>query len=187
MKRLIIGSLVFLFIAACASSHVLTGTARPEIDPSQVKIYSHPPANFEEVALLTATSASSWAVTEQGQTNVVIEGLKKEAAKLGANGVLITDLGSEQAGGVGINSSQMYGNTYGNTTYASGTGTTYFASHSHKSGQAVAIYVTNSRPPTQSSPNSEAESKSKSIQGCIDVCIANTSRTPEQCFDSCVD
>ena len=81
MRRLVIGSFVFLFIAACASSHVLTGTARPEIDPSQVKIYSHPPANFEEVALLTASSESSWAWTEQGKTNAVIEGLKKEAAK----------------------------------------------------------------------------------------------------------
>ena len=184
MKRLIIGSFVFLFIAACASSHVLTGTARPEIDPSQVKIYSHPPANFEEVALLTASSESSWAWTEQGKTNAVMEGLKKEAAKLGANGVLLQSLRTEGGGsGVGISSGQ----SYGSGGYAYGTGTTYFVSDSHRSGQAVAIFVSEERFTTPASNNSEVVSKSQSIQECIDVCVANTSRSPEVCFDACVD
>ena len=34
-------------IAGCApSSHVLVGAARPPIQPSEVKIYSRPPANY---------------------------------------------------------------------------------------------------------------------------------------------
>ena len=184
MKRLVASSFVCLFILGCASSHVLTGTARAPISPSQVKIYSHPPANFEEVALLTASSESSWAWTEQGKTNAVIEGLKKEAAKLGANGVLLQSLGTEGGGsGVGISSGQ----SYGSGGYAYGTGTTYFVSESHRSGQAVAIYVFEGRSTAPTSENSEVVSKSKSIQECIDVCVKNTSRTPEQCFDSCVD
>ena len=187
MKRLLASTFVCLCILGCASSHVITGATRPPISPTQVKIYSHPPASFEEVAILTATSQSSWAVTEQGKTNIVIERFKKEAAELGANGVILQGLNTQQGGAVGISSGQMYGNTYGNTTYASGTGTTYFAHTNYKSGQAVAIFVFEGRSTAPTSENSEVVSKSKSIQECIDVCVANTSRTPEQCFDSCVD
>jgi len=30
------------------------------------------------------------------------------------------------------------------------------------------------------------DSKSRELQGCIDVCVKNTSNTPEACFDSCL-
>lgn len=187
MKRLIVALLACLSVLSCSSSHVLIGTVRPEIDPSQVKIYSHPPANFEEVAILTATSRSSWAVTEQGRTNVVIEGLKEEAASLGANGVILQGLQSEKGDTVAISSGQAYGNTYGNSASAYGTGTTVYASGRYKTGQAVAIYVHDAGTSPENTQIVETKSKSQLVQECIDACVKATSKSPDVCFDGCTD
>src|SRR5581483_11364981 len=84
MRTLVRGIQLLAFGAAlsCASSHVLVGTPRAPISPDQVKLYLHPPTKYEEIAVLEASSKSSWAVTDQGKTNKVIERLKAEAAKL---------------------------------------------------------------------------------------------------------
>src|SRR5947199_247623 len=93
--------LAVLALTGCASSSVLVGTQRAPIDPSQVRIYLDPPPNYEKVALLDAGSRNSWAITDQGKTNKVMERLKAEAAELGANGILIGGLGDQQIGSVG--------------------------------------------------------------------------------------
>ncbi len=187
MKQLIVALLACLSILSCTSSHVLTGTVRPEIDPSQVKIYSHPPANFEEVAILTASSRSSWAVTEQGRTNVVIEGLKEEAASLGANGVILQGLQTNRGDTVAISSGQAYGNTYGSSTNTYGTGTTVYASGTYKTGQAIAIYVQDVGISSKNTQSIETKSKSELVQECIDACVKASSKSPEVCFDGCTD
>ena len=40
---------------------------------------------------------------------------------------------------------------------------------------------------THSTQVIQEESTGQKIQQCIDVCVANTSRSPETCFDICVD
>ena len=140
MRAFIRGLLVFAAVSAltaCASSSILVGTARPPIDPSGVKIYLRPPAKFEEVALLDASSKSSWAISDQGKMDVVVRRLREEAAKLGANGVLIQTRGEQSAGTVGTASGSA--TAYGNTAYGSamGVGANIF----YKVGSGVAIYV----------------------------------------------
>ena len=125
--------LIALVMAGCAaSSHILTGQKRPAIEPAQVKLYSKPPAKFEEVAIIEASSRNSWAVTDQGKVDVVIERLKDQAAQLGANGVLLQMTGSESVGGVV-------------TGFAGGTnptfGTGIYTQVIHKVGRALAIHV----------------------------------------------
>lgn len=122
-----------LALTGCASSSVLVGTQRAPIDPSQVRIYLDPPPSYEKVALLDAGSRNSWAVTDQGKTNKVMERLKAEAAELGANGILIGGLGDQQIGSVG--SGQAWG--YGNTAYGLGVSSGVF----QKKGAGLAIYV----------------------------------------------
>lgn len=125
--------IIALVLSGCAaSSHILTGTKRPPIDPAQVRLYSQPPAKFEEVAIIEASSRNSWAVTDQGKVDVVVERLKEQAAQLGANGVLLQMTGSESVGGVV-------------TGFASGSnptfGTGIYAQALHKVGKALAIHV----------------------------------------------
>ena len=91
-----------LLLAACATaSHVITGKTRAPIDPSAVRIYSTAPPQYEEIAAIDATSRLSGAFGEQNKMDAVIERLKREAASLGANGVLLQATGSEYGGCLG--------------------------------------------------------------------------------------
>jgi hypothetical protein len=95
-------SAALALMAACApSSHVLVGTARPPIAPSQVTIYSHAPQQFEEIAVLNASSKSMFNAGGQSSTDKVVERLKMEAAQLGANGIILEGFDQRQTGSFG--------------------------------------------------------------------------------------
>lgn len=87
-------------LVACASSSVVVGKVRPAISPDQVKLYLSPPARYEEIALLDASSKASFALSDQAKMDVVVQRLKEEAAKIGANGVLLKGSGDISVGGV---------------------------------------------------------------------------------------
>lgn len=102
----ILAAITILVLASCASgSAIVTGTVRTPILPEQVRIYLEPPNEFEVIALVNASSDAGW--TEQGSVDYAIAELKKQAAKLGANGVLLTATGettSTVMGGYGTGS-----------------------------------------------------------------------------------
>ena len=110
MKSAIVRKLALLaaagLLAACANtSHVITGKPRAAIDPAQVALYTTPPVKYEEIAVIDASSQMSFAFGDQKKMDAVIVRLKKEAASLGANGVLLQGTGSGGGGvgtGVGI-------------------------------------------------------------------------------------
>ena len=90
--------------SGCATGAALvTGVKRPPINPNEVRIYSEPPANYEEVAIISANSYWSWAWTEQSKMDTASRELRSKAAKLGANGVIVKNLGNAatSAGGFG--------------------------------------------------------------------------------------
>ena len=87
-------ALTVLTLAACASGSVIvTGTARAPIPPDQVRLYLEPPRDFEVIALVSASSDAGW--TEQGSVDYAIAELKNQAARLGANGVLLGATGDK--------------------------------------------------------------------------------------------
>jgi hypothetical protein len=139
MRKLIgvVGIVVVAMLTACVSSHVLVGRARPPISPDQVQVYLHPPANYEEIAILDTSSRASWAITAQGKTDKVIQRLKEEAAKLGANGILLQGIGDQAAGsiGSGFGSASASGNSA--TAFGFGGSAAVF----QKTGSGLAIYV----------------------------------------------
>jgi hypothetical protein len=91
-----------LGLAACApSSHIVVGTVRPAISPSEVKIYLQPPPSFEEVAILNASADSVFGTGGQGSADKVIQRLKEQAAKLGANGIILEGMFDQQTGSLG--------------------------------------------------------------------------------------
>ena len=67
---------VFLLAACATTSHVVTGKMRAPIDPSQVKVYSTALPEYEEIALINATSRSSGSFGDQKKMDTVIERLK---------------------------------------------------------------------------------------------------------------
>ncbi len=89
-----------LVLGACASgSAIVTGNTRTPVAREQVKIYLEPPATFEVIGLVSASSDAGW--TEQGSVDYAIEELKKQAGKLGANGVLLVASGERTTTAMG--------------------------------------------------------------------------------------
>ena len=135
------------FIAACAlaaslagcagTSTMMMGDARPPIDPSQVRIYRTPPPDSVEIAQLESTSGVGFGT--QGQTDAVIARLKREAAALGANGVILMGMGS---GGSPV------GMSVGAASYGSngGAGLSMGIPTQQKYAAGMAIYVPPSDP-----------------------------------------
>ena len=128
-----------LLLAACApSSHVLVGQARPAITADQVKIYSHPPAMpFEEIAVLDANTKSAFGPGGQKSVDKVIERLKIEAAKVGANGVILEGFSDAEIGSLGTG---VGSDSYGSHS-AVGVGVGGSLGIFKKTGHGDAIYV----------------------------------------------
>ncbi len=138
-RLLAVAVVVVLSLAACATPNtvIVTGTARPAIAPADVKIYSHPPPVFEEVAMLNASHSSMFTTGGQQTVDKVIADLKDQAAKLGANGVILEGFSDSQTGsvGTGVGSSSVSSNS------ATGVGVGGSLGIYKKTGHGRAIYV----------------------------------------------
>jgi uncharacterized protein YbjQ (UPF0145 family) len=136
--RLLRLSGLIALLAGCATdSVVVTGTARPPISPADVKIYSRPPAAFEEIAILDASKNSAFTTGGQKAVDKVVAELKEQAAKLGANGVILEGFSDRQTGSVGsgVGSSSVSSNS------AVGVGVGGSLGIYKKTGHGVAIFV----------------------------------------------
>ncbi len=146
MVRLITLATVFvLSLVACApSAHILVGTARPPIPPAEVKIYLRPPPSFEEIAILNASADSMFGTGGQATVDKVMQRLKEEAAKLGANGIILEGITDQQTGSLGGGSGSA--SASGNTAVGVGVGGSLGIFK--KTGHARAIFV----PPESATP-----------------------------------
>jgi hypothetical protein len=130
----IAAALMCLLVVGCAaSSHVLVGTARPPISPDQVKIFLQPPPRYTEIATVDANSRGTPVFTDQRKMDRAIGRLRKEAAKLGANGILLEGTSDEHSAEIGLGTGSASGNS------AFGIGTSFGIVIKKASG--IAIYV----------------------------------------------
>jgi hypothetical protein len=133
--------LLALALSACAgTSKVMLGQARPPVDPAQVRIYTTPPPGSIEIAQLESSSAVGFGT--QGQTDAAVARLKREAAALGANGVILMGVGS---------SGSPVGMSVGAGSYGhhSGGGVGIGIPTTQKKAAGVAIYVPPGSVPAQ--------------------------------------
>lgn len=123
--------ILLITITGCVPvSHIIVGEAREPIQPSNVKIYIDYPKRYEKIALIDA--GSNFALKDpailfdwQSKMDKAMERLKIEAAKLGANGILILDTDNK---------------TYQSIT-SNAEGRTQSSTNTEKLIRAVAIYV----------------------------------------------
>ena len=142
IKGSILGAACALALAGCStSSHVLLGTPRPPIAPEQVRVYTMPPGRYEQIASINANSSGSLALTGQQNMDKAMERMKAEAAKLGANGILLQGVSDAQTGSIGTGvGSSSYGS---HSSVGGGVGGSFALTS--KVTQGLAIYV----PPDQ--------------------------------------
>jgi len=133
MKMPLTAACLALALAGCASSsRVMMGSARPPVDPAVVQIYPTAPPGSIEIAQIETTSAVGFGT--QGQTDSAVLRLKQEAAKLGANGVVVMGVGSQaSSGGLSVGAG-----SWGSST-AGGVGIGIPTTQKHAAG--VAIWV----------------------------------------------
>ena len=107
VKRVFLFLGVVLLISGCATgSGIVTGQTRPPIDPKQVRVLLQPPPNHEVIGLVEARSMGG--MTDQDKQNYALEELKKQAAAIGANAIVLNTTGTEVTTG-GTFIKQPYG------------------------------------------------------------------------------
>jgi hypothetical protein len=137
-RILALSGLVALSVVACATDSVIvTGNQRPPISPAEVKIYSQPPPMFEEIAILNASKSVAFTTGGQKTIDKVIAGLKEQAAKVGANGILLEGFSDQQTGALGGGS----GSTSYSSNSAVGVGVGGSLGIYKKTGHGRAIFV----------------------------------------------
>ena len=84
---LLLTSTVFAFMGCASDPSIPKGAKRPPIPPDQVTLYFEQPADFEVIGLVSASSGARY--SDQRSVEYAIKELKRQAASLGANGLLI--------------------------------------------------------------------------------------------------
>lgn len=139
--RIVIAVILTVLLAGCANtSRVMLGESRPPVDPALVQIYNVPPPGSVEIAQLESSSAVGFGT--QGQTNAAIARLKREAAALGANGIVLMGVGSNGSPvGLGVGAGS-YGSHVGG-------GVSIGIPTTQRRAAGMAIYVPASATPRQ--------------------------------------
>jgi hypothetical protein len=129
-----------LVLASCAtSSHVLVGPARPAILPNDVAVLLSAPGKFEQIAELEASSGASLQSSE-AKWDRAVEELKKEAASVGANAIVLDIPDDDGAGTVSAGASKPVSDGDGKPIEV-GLGASSNRTPLSQSLRALAIYV----------------------------------------------
>ena len=87
-------------LGGCASGTTLvTGIKRVATEYENIKIYHTPPPKYEVIAAVKASSELGF--TEQQNLDMALKEIKKQAAKVGANGIILKSAGKESTGSFG--------------------------------------------------------------------------------------
>jgi hypothetical protein len=131
-----------LLVCGCGSTHtIMVGQARPAITPDAVRVYYAPPRHYERIAIINSSSGPTWALTTRGQLDDAVAKLREEAAKLGANGILLEATGTSSSGNLGIGVGGFGVGGGHRSAYAVGGSGAFGGPILHKTAQATAIYV----------------------------------------------
>ena len=134
-------SLTILLSLLCGyawAETIMMGKARPPISPDKVQVYWKAPRKYDVIAIITKGSGS-WMFADSSQVDNAIAKIKVEAAKVGANGIILTAIENDSSGGgvsIGVGGFGFPGHHVG-----VGGDTSVSAPIMHKTVQAEAVYV----------------------------------------------
>ncbi|HAV5548428.1 DUF4156 domain-containing protein [Acinetobacter baumannii] len=112
MKNLLIIGLATFILSGCViqrGTHIRTGEFRQPTTADSVRLYYSEPSDYKILGMVTGEGSHAF-VSDQTRLNAAISRMKKEAAALGANGVLLQNVGKvganhavyQQVGNIGI-------------------------------------------------------------------------------------
>jgi hypothetical protein len=131
-------------LCACApSAPVRVGPVRPPVPVEQVVIYQQPPPNAQDVATLHASSHSVFKPGGPTATDQLVQQLKVQAAKLGANGLVLQGFSDKLSASLGTGVGSESDSRSSSVGVSAGGAMGIFK----KTGEALAIYVPGGAPP----------------------------------------
>ena len=118
-------SLSICIISGCTimdGNSIVTGNTRAPISPGEVRLYRTAPDNFEEIAIVSSSAGHDFQKSSS-LMNSAIERIKQEAAKVGANGVILTEIKERDAPTITTSYGHAIASGTGGSAYATGTAT----------------------------------------------------------------
>jgi hypothetical protein len=112
MKRIAFAMILGASLSGCIiqkGTHIRTGEVLPATKADQVKIYMTPPAKYKVVGQVTGEGSHAF-VSKQALVDAALVRAKKEAAKLGANGILLQNVADKAANSIGMVNMNTTGN-----------------------------------------------------------------------------
>jgi hypothetical protein len=104
VKKLLILSL--LVVAGCATdSDVITEEIHQPVDPATVKVYTTMPEGAEPIGVV---GDSKYSIHTHRALDAVLLKVKRDAAELGANGIIITSQDSSIVTGTSITATAIF-------------------------------------------------------------------------------
>ena len=103
---------LFTILFGCVSTQssiIISGNLRPETSPDRVRIYIDPPARYETIGIVNATSEIGIErQAMQAAQDRTINELIKRAAKMGANGIILSNTKNESGETIGFYSNGFF-------------------------------------------------------------------------------
>jgi uncharacterized protein YbjQ (UPF0145 family) len=130
-------------LAGCTimdGNSIVTGKVRGPVSAEEVKIYRTAPDTFEEIAMVSASAGHDFKKSSE-LLNSAMQRLKEEAAKLGANGVLLTKIDERDAPSVTTSYGTSIATGGGTSAYATGSTVGVNRGDTHTRLKGIAIYV----------------------------------------------
>ena len=122
-------------------SSIVTGIERDPIPTDQVRIYRVAPENYDEIAIVSASSGHDFK-SSSALLDSTIQRLKEEAAKVGANGVLLSVIDERDAPITSTSDGTARASgSDGSSVYASGNSVSVNRGETYTRMRGLAIYV----------------------------------------------
>jgi hypothetical protein len=136
--------LIFLIISGCTivdGSAIVTGEKRASISAEQVRIYRVAPDKYEEIAIISASAGHDFQSNSALIESTILR-LKQEAAKVGANGVLLSEIDERDAPKSTINFANAQANSNSSSSvYATSNSISVDRGDSYTRMRGLAIFV----------------------------------------------
>jgi len=113
LSLFLLGVIVINMSGCSRGAALVTGVKKTAINVTQVKVYHTAPNNYDVIG--TVNSSGFGGFSQQGNLDSALEELKIQAAKVGANGVILTNTGEVESVGGGT----FISNGFGGGTFVS--------------------------------------------------------------------
>lgn len=143
MNSLLLGLSIFTATGCTImdGNAIVTGNARAPTSPAEVRLYRTAPDKFEEIAFVSASAGHDFEKSSS-LMNSAIQRIKEEAAKIGANGVILTEIKERDAPKVITSYGYATAAGTGGSVSAVGNATSVNRGDAYTRLKGVAVYVT---------------------------------------------